>query len=429
MSLPRTLLALVLLAPAAAAADLTTLDGKKLTGEIVGISGNELTFKSPAGEEKLLVTTINSVVVGPAPRGLETGKKYTTVELIDGTLFRCSEISIKGDSAELKLLNTAPAGPMPANPRTLSVPLRPALYAVNREAGDLKLDQDFRGLVRGRGRYDQFVFKKKVTGDQGKEIEALDSQPGTFGSGDSNGKSIQFTIPSEDPKVPAKETSLLFTRVAGLIFNQKAETVPPAICKVIDSDGNELIAAVVARSAKGYTVTTVAGVKVELDAKEVSKFDFAAGSVKYLSDLDPVGLEESGTDPEHYQKDKNLDKRPIQLFSDPASGKTETYPKGLTLKAKTIITYELKGQYKTFRAIAGVDADKENEATSQVKITIDDAGGAVNLFKGTVKKGDKPLDLNLNVTNVDRLKITVESDGTMFDTGNQVSLGNARVLK
>src|SRR5262249_5795286 len=180
---------------------------------------------------------------------------------------------------------------------------------------------------------------------------------------------------------------------------------------------------------KGYTVTTVAGVKVELDAKDVSKFDFAAGSVKYLSDLDPVGLEESGTDPEHYQKDKNLDKRPIQLFSDPASGKTETYPKGLTLKAKTIITYELKGQYKTFRAIAGVDADKENEATSQVKITIDDAGAAVNLFKGTVKKGDKPLDLNLNVTNVDRLKITVESDGTMFDIGNQVSLGNARVLK
>jgi hypothetical protein len=170
-------------------------------------------------------------------------------------------------------------------------------------------------------------------------------------------------------------------------------------------------------------------VKVELDAKEVSKFDFAAGSVKYLSDLDPMGLEESGTDPEHYQKDKNLDKRPIQLFVDPAAGKTETFPKGLTLKAKTMITYELKGQYKVFRAMAGVDADKENEATSQVKITIDDAGAGVNLFKGVVKKGDKPLDLNLNVTNVDRLKIIVESDGTVTDLGNQVSLGNARVLK
>ena len=96
MSLPRTLLALVALAPTAAAAELATLDGKKLTGEIVNISGNELTFKSPAGEEKFLVTTIHSVTMGPAPRALETGKKHTTVELIDGSLFRCTDITIKG---------------------------------------------------------------------------------------------------------------------------------------------------------------------------------------------------------------------------------------------------------------------------------------------------------------------------------------------
>jgi hypothetical protein len=423
MSLPRTLLALVAFAPAAAAADLTTLDGKKLTGEIVGISGNELTFKSPAGEEKFLVTTVNSVVVGPAPRGLETGKKYTTVELIDGTLFRCSEITIKGDSAELKLLSTAPAGPAGTAGRTITVPLRPALYAINREAGDLKLEQDFRGLVRGRGRYDLWVKKDKARSDDGKEVDRLDGVPGTFGSGAADGNTIQFTLEG------GKETALRMTQVHGLIFNQKVEAVPPAICKVIDADGNELVAAAVARSPKGYAVTTVAGVKVELDAKQVSKFDFAAGSVKYLSDLDPVALEESGTDPEHYQKDKNLDKRPIQLFVDPAAGKTETFPKGLTLHAKTIITYELKGQYKTFRAVAGVDADKENEAASQVKLTIDDATTGVTLFKGVVKKGDKPVDLNLNITNVDRLKITVESDGTVTDLGNQLSLGNARVLK
>src|SRR5262249_42939874 len=196
-----------------------------------------------------------------------------------------------------------------------------------------------------------------------------------------------------------------------------------AICKVIDSDGNELVAAAVGRTAKGYSITTVSGVKVDLDQAQVSKFDFAAGSVKYLSDLDPVGLEESGTDPEHYQRDKNLDKRPIQIFMDPAAGKVETFPKGLTLKARTMITYELKGQYKTFRAVLGVDADKENEAGSQVKVTVDDAAAGVNLFKGTVKRGDKPVDLNLNVANVDRLKITVESDGTVTDLGNQVSLG------
>jgi NPCBM/NEW2 domain len=418
MSLLRTLPALLLFVPALAAADLATLEGKKLTGDIVAISGNELTFKSPAGEEKFLVTTLHSVTVGPNPKAMETGKKHTTVELIDGSLFRCSEIVIKGETVELKLLPTSPMAP----PRSITVPMRPALYAVNREAGELRLDQDFRNLLRTRGRFDLFVFKKKGVNDQGKAIDVLDATTGTFGTGDSTAGTIKFKGEKD-----AEEGDKRLTQLAGMIFNQKVDSVPPAICKVIDADGNELVAQAVTRTGAGYTVTLVSGVKVDLAANQVSKFDFAAGAIKFLSDLDPVGLDESGTDPEHYQRDKTLDKRPIRLLIDPAAGKAETFPKGLTLKAKTVITYELKGAYKVFRAVAGVDSDPENLAPSQVKLTIDD--GTAILFKGIVKKGDKATDLNLNVTNVDRLKITIESDGTVTDLGNQVSLGNARVLK
>jgi hypothetical protein len=425
MSLPRTLIVLVVLAPTAAAADLATLDGKKLTGEVVAINGNELTFKPASGaEEKFLVTAIQAVTLGPAPKSMETGKKYTTVELTDGSFFRCTDIEINGDQVELKLLAVGATGPEAKNPRTLTIPMRPALYAVNREAGDLKLEQDFRNLLRTRSRFDLFVFKKKGTNDQGKEVELLDAAGGTFGNGDSAGGTILFKGESEENASP-----LRMTRVAGMIFRQKLDAVPPAVCKVIDTDGNELVAASIGRTPKGYAITTVSGVKIELDANRVSKLDFAAGSVKYLSDLDPAGLEESGTDPEHYQRDKTLDKQAIYLVTDPKTGAKELIPKGLTLKAKTMITYELKGQYKTFRALAGVAFDPENFAPSQVKLTIDDAGAGVNLFKGVVKKGDKPLELNLNVTNVDRLKIVVESDGTLTDLGNQLTLAGARVLK
>jgi hypothetical protein len=423
MSLPRIFAALLLLAPAAAAADLSTLDGKKLTGDVVGITGTELTFKTQAGEEKFLVTTLSAVTLGPAPKAFETGKPHTTVELTDGSFFRCSDVTINGEAIELKLLSSG-TGPEAKNPRTITVPLRPALYAVNREAGNLKLEQDFRGLLRTRSRFDLFVFKKKGTNDQGKEIDLLDADNGTFGPGDAKAGTVQFQRETDAAAGPVR-----MTRLAGMILAQKLDNIPPAVCKVIDTDGNELVAAALARTDKGFAVTTVAGVKVDLEAARVSKLDFAAGSVKYLSDLDPVGLEESGTDPEHFQRDKNLDKRPIELFTDPKAGKTEVFPKGLTVKAKTIITFELKGQYKTFRALAGVDADKNNEADSQVKLTIDDAAGGVTLYKGVVKKGDKPTDLNLNVTNVDRLKITVESNGTLTDLGNQLTLAGARVLK
>jgi hypothetical protein len=413
----RTLLVFGVTAQVAHAADLTTLDGKKLTGEITAITANELTFKAGMKEEKFLVTTINAIVVGPAPKPLGAGVKHTTVELTDGSVFRCQGVTFRGGTAEIKLLG--------ADNRTIAVPVRPALFAVNREAGNLKLEQDFRTEVSRRGTFDRWIRKKDGKTEDGKPIEALDGIAGTFGDGDAEGGTIAFRL--DEPG--AKDTPLRMTQVAGMIFARRPEATPPppAVCKVIDTDGNEYVAATVARTDKGYGLVTVTGVKIDLAEKAVSKFDFAAGSVKYLSDLDPVGLDLSGTETHKYQRDGNLDRRMIELLTDPATGKTETFAKGLTLHAKTMITYELKGQYKSFRALAGVDADKLNEAPSAVKVTIDD--GTQVLYKGTIKKGDKPIDLNLSVQGVDRLKITVESDAPGLDLGNQVSLGNARVLK
>jgi len=416
MTFCRTLVVVFVAASLATAAELQTLDGRKITGDIVSVVGNDLTFKGPSGEEKFLVTTIHSVTIGPTPK-VDTSKKHTSVELIDGSLFRCSEIVIKGKDIELKLLG--------ASPRTLTVPMRPAIFAINREAGSAKFEQDFRTLLKGRGRFDLFVYKRTVKNDVGKEIEELDSSQGTFGEGDA--ESIKFTPTTGSDK----DTSVRMTKVAGMIFGpsqtKSEKAPPPAICKVIDTDGNEYVAATVARTSMGYSITTVSDVKVDFTNAQVSKFDFAAGAIKYLSDLEPAQFEASGTDPENYQKDLNLDKRPIRLVTDPAAGKTEVFPKGLTLKAKTIITYEIKGQYKAFRALAGVDADPDNAAPSHVKITIDD--GTNVLYQGKIKKGEKPVDLNLSVQNVDKLKITVESEGSVTDLGNQVSLANARVLK
>jgi len=407
----------VSVAVVASAADLATLDGKKLSGDIVSVVDNELTFKTAAGEEKFLVTALHSITLGPAPKALPTGTRHTVVELTDGSVFRCESITVKEKTIEMKLLGSVP--------RTISVPTK-TVFSVNREAGDLKLEQDFRNEVRRRGRFDVWVTKQKGKNDQGTEIDRLDGVPGTFGPGDADGQSVEFIIQATGAK-----SNLRMTQVSGMIFNQQPEpgvVVPPAMCKVIDSDGHELVAQSVGKAAKGYSVTTVTGVKFDLDANQVSKFDFAAGAVKYLSDLEPIALEESGTNPEHYQKDKNLDKQPIRLVTEPGTAKApEMFPKGLTLKAKTVITYELKGQYKTFRAIAGVDVDPQNEAPSQVRLTIDD--GMQVLYKGVIKKGEKPVDLNLSVQNVDKLKITAESDASSSDFGNQVSLGNARVVK
>lgn len=408
----RRLLTFLVAATPALAADLTTLEGKKLTGEVVAVDGNDLTFKSAGGEEKFLVTTIGDVTFGNVVKTPDLNRKHVTVELVDGSLFRCSEIVVKGKMLEMRLLGAAP--------RTLTAVMRDgdagAVYAVNREAGNAKLEQDFRAIVRDRSRFDIWVTK---VGEAA--AERLESVPGTFGEGDE--KTIKFLISAKG----SAEQSILMTRVAGFILRHKPGAAPPpAVCKVIDTDGNEMVASAVGRKAGGFAITLVSGMKLDLADTQVAKLDFAAGSIKYLSDLDPSTVDESGTDPEHYQRDKNLDKQPIRIALDPAKG-PDTFPKGLTLKARTALTYDLNGAYKTFRAVVGVDADQQNTADSSVKVTVDN--GSAVIWSGVIKRGQKAVDLNLNVTDVAKLKIVVESEGTATDLGNQVSFGNARVVK
>ena len=190
------------------------------------------------------------------------------------------------------------------------------------------------------------------------------------------------------------------------------------------------MAQAVTRADKGFAITTVSGREVRPGRRPRSP---SSTSPPGRSSSSPTSSRSPWRNPEPirstYQRDKNLDKRPIQLMTDPAIGKKETFPKGLTLHAKTMITYELKGQYKVVPGDGRRGRGPGNGPPSHVKITIDDAAAGANLFKGSIKKGDKPVDLNLNVQNVDRLRITVESEGTVTDLGNQVSLANARVLK
>ncbi|WP_020472859.1 NPCBM/NEW2 domain-containing protein [Zavarzinella formosa] len=416
-SLRPLLLLLAVAVPALKAAELTTLDGKKLNGDIVAISPMEITFNANGADEKIPITTINAITLGPVPKPVPASTRYIAVELVDGTTFRCSAFSIKGKNVELKLL-----GDEGKPARTHNIPVT-SLFSLMRDAGDLKLEQDFRGLMRDRGKFDVWITRSKVKNDDGTETDRLDSVRGTFGEGDPATDSVKFTL-----EATGKDVTVKMPRIAGMIFNQiPTGTVAPAICKVVDSDGNVLVAKSVTRADNNYTVTTVSDVKVELAENAISKFDFAAGSVKYLSDLEPVILEESGTDPEHYQKDRNLDRNPIRLRTDPAGMETKAdqFAKGLTLHAKTVLTYELKGQYKVFKGQAGTDASVVTEST--VKLTIDD--GTQVLYKGVIKRGDKPVNLNLNVQNVDRLRIIVESEGAILDLGNQLSIGDAKVLK
>jgi len=379
------------------AADLVTHEGKKASGEIVAIDAKELTLKTASGLDTYELTRLSQVDVPPAPKDPAPGTKWIEVELIDGSQFRCADFKMKGKIATLTFLGTK---------QTLDIPANTLLYMI-RDLSDAKINQAFRGILSKRGKRDIWIFPK---GD------SLDATTGTFDDADDKGENIQFELEANGEKL-----NIQTTRIYGMIYNQPPGVLlAQTVCRVIDSNKNIIFAKNFILSAdKTFTVETVTGAKIVYPSMaSISKFDFSAGSLMFLSNAEPTKVDLSSTEgiPEPYRRDRNLDNGDLKMGS-------VKYSKGLALHSRTQLTYDLGGKYKTFQAIVGVDDCVEGESKSTLIIEAD----FKPIFTEVIKKGDKPRALNLNVLNVKQLRITVESD--FLDLGNQVDLADAKLLK
>jgi NPCBM/NEW2 domain len=402
MAFLRILPLALLIVPLASAGELVTLDNKKATGDITGFTAEGVKFKSGGMEDVYEFTKLDSITLLPNIGEITPGKNID-VELIDGTLFHCTDFKIRNKTAVLTLLSST-AGPG----LTIEFPAKNILYMI-RDLSDGKLNQAFRNYLSKRSKLDVWIVKG---------METLDAIEGTFGDGDEKGEIITFQI-KDQPKSPIQ-----FAALYGAIFSPPTDVkVAQTVCRVIDANKNVLNAKSVALAPdKRVLVETTTGVTVDYPSMaHIAKFDFAAGAMRYLSAMNPIKVDLSSPDgfqPEVYRRDRSLDNKDIRI-----EGKA--YPRGLALHSKTVLTYDLAGQYKIFQALAGVDDCVEGE--NVVTLTIETDLSAKPLFKEVFEKGKtRPKMLNLAVLNVKQLRITVESN---FLVGGQLDLADAKVLK
>jgi hypothetical protein len=395
--LPATvLLAALALSPVA---DLQTLSGKQVSGELVGLDKQAAVIRTAGGERvRVPVTDLLQITLPPAdppPRGA-----HTAVELTDGSVLLCSAVAIKGNAAEMTVIPDT----------NVTVPLT-GVFTILRDAHDPKIRQEWQDFLSKRGRLDMVVVRSD---------DRLNGLEGTFGAG--TGDAIEFTANGTNQK-----RSIRLARAQGMIFVQKPDpNAPPPLCKVGDTVGNLLVAAEVALSSEGMTVATVSGARVTLpDVKRLAKLDFSKGKLAYLSDLTPSRESTTLTTEEddqyarfvRYRKDLNLENQPIKL-----GGKQ--YPKGLSLHAGTQLVYPIGGEYKEFRALLGVDEGVTTESPVEVLIE----GDGRELYHGQTARRAPAKLLALDVRGVRDLRITVRAPG-LLDLGDQVSLADAKVSK
>jgi hypothetical protein len=182
----------------------------------------------------------------------------------------------------------------------------------------------------------------------------------------------------------------------------------------------------VTKTASGLSVTTPSGAKIEFALDQLTRLDYTMDKVAFLSQLEPAKVIQTSNFDfiDTYRCDKNLDNGPLTVFN-------ERYTLGLALHAHTELEYDLKGDYREFHALAGIDNAVQGVG-GPVVLVIEGVldGQTKELYKRTFTRRDVKKDgvITLNIRDVQKLRIIVRT-GDMFDIGKHLDLVNAKVQK
>jgi hypothetical protein len=383
-------------------AELHTLKGEVLKGDLESISDKEIVLKSSG---KSLATPLADVLRLDFPSVAQNKPegRYSVIELTDGSLLNCKEWTIKQKQVELKTM----AG------QEIKIPLLAVSNILN-DAQQEKFRKDWAERLARKRRRDIAVLIKNDT------INAVE---GTFGEADAEGKSIEFQLPT------GKKGPFRLTNLHGLIFQRELDPqAPPVLCKLYDSHQDILMVSAVSLSPGGLSVTTSAGARLDISQDLLTRLDFTLDKVAFLSRKEPSKVVQTSNFDfvDTYRRDKNLDNGPLRIYG-------ESFTIGLALHAHTELEYDLRGDYREFHAIAGIDQSVGGVGGPVVLViegVID--GETKELYKKTFTRKD-PKDkkegiIELNIKDVQKLRIVVRT-GDLFDNGKHLDLVNAKIQK
>jgi hypothetical protein len=193
-------------------------------------------------------------------------------------------------------------------------------------------------------------------------------------------------------------------------------------------DDSEIVGAEANLNATSVAVTLVSGAKLELPLHALRRIDYSLGKVQYLSDLEPDLTEVTPYFPApkgaagytatlEPRKDQNLDGEPLKVAG-------VLYSKGLAVHSQTRLAYRLGGKYRQFSAIVGIDDAVPAGGNVLLRIS----GDGKPLWEGTIKRGDDPQALELDLSGVKRLELLV-GYGDELDIGDHLDLCEAKITK
>lgn len=162
------------------------------------------------------------------------------------------------------------------------------------------------------------------------------------------------------------------------------------------------------------------GVEVEVPRSAVVEVTGRNTRMVNLSELTPAVVEQIPYFDRKmpFVKDKSWNDRPLKL-----DGKT--YSRGLAVHSRCFLTYDLQGEYATFRAVVGFEEEAGERGRVVCRIVADDK----ELFaKPDLRSTDKPVVVQVSVKGARQLRLEVDF-GEDEDIGDRIIWANARLFR
>ncbi len=186
------------------------------------------------------------------------------------------------------------------------------------------------------------------------------------------------------------------------------------------ASGDLLSAAWLALGDKTYQMKSAWGRDIEVPREAVVEITGRNTKMVNVSELTPLAIEQVPYFDRliPYVRDKSWNNRPLKI-----EGKT--YLRGLAVHSRTVLTYDLGGEFATFRTLLGFDEDAGDRGRVVCRVFADDK----ELFaKPDFRASEKPVPVEVSVKGAKQLKLEVDF-GEDEDVGDRVIWANARLYR
>ena len=139
----------------------------------------------------------------------------------------------------------------------------------------------------------------------------------------------------------------------------------------------------------------------------------------FASDLDPAEVKE-----EALVSYAGPWRRDLSVLGHPLTLGQSAFDKGLGVHSRCLLTYACEGQFDSFAATVGIDAETNGKGDCIFQIM----GDGKELFNQRVRAGDSALPVSVKVAGIKRVTLAVEP-GEDLDIGDHADWCDARFVK